>query len=256
MSSRASAARCEAQTSGSWSSPRRTDAGEQLLAQRALVAVLDQPAHDRVEHRDRLQRGGRRAIGGMLVGLRRDLDEALVIGQRGRRTCSSKVVRSAAGPSAGSPAAARSRSRRSPRPCCRRARLASASSRTTFSVRSVGTLRTPASATRSTARRSGSIRSRSAASAARGRRARSWKLTITSAVPARPRASRTPSGSSPRAPRSPSGAPSSSTRCPGLMPELAAAAACRSSRRSRQRCRRYSLAEPGPLLAALDGGDR
>ena len=40
---------------------------------RALVPPLDQLADDRVEHRDRLQRRRRRAVGGMLVGLGRDV---------------------------------------------------------------------------------------------------------------------------------------------------------------------------------------
>ena len=43
------------------------------LAQRPLVLPLDQLADDRVEHRDRLQRGRRGAVGRMLVGLRRDV---------------------------------------------------------------------------------------------------------------------------------------------------------------------------------------
>ncbi len=51
--------------------PQAHRGGEELLAQRALVAELDQLAHDDVEHRDRLQRGGRGAVGRVLVGLRR-----------------------------------------------------------------------------------------------------------------------------------------------------------------------------------------
>ena len=54
-------------------SPSRTDAGEELLAQRALVAELDQLAHDHVEHRDGLQRGGGRPVGRVLVGLRGEI---------------------------------------------------------------------------------------------------------------------------------------------------------------------------------------
>ena len=50
--------------------PQPHRGGEELLAQRALVAELDQLAHDHVEHRDRLQRGRRRAVGRVLVGLR------------------------------------------------------------------------------------------------------------------------------------------------------------------------------------------
>ena len=80
MSSRASAARCDAHTSGSWSSPSRTRARQQRLQDRAL-AELDQLAHDRVQHRDLLQRGGRGAIGGMLVRLGRDVHQALVFRQ-------------------------------------------------------------------------------------------------------------------------------------------------------------------------------
>ena len=45
---------------------------QEVLAQRPLVTPLDQLAHDRVEHRDRLQRRGGGAVGGVLVGLGRD----------------------------------------------------------------------------------------------------------------------------------------------------------------------------------------
>ena len=58
--------------------------GEELLAQRALVAELDQLAHDDVEHRDRLERRRRRTVGRVLVGLRGQVDEALVLWQGGR----------------------------------------------------------------------------------------------------------------------------------------------------------------------------
>jgi hypothetical protein len=57
-------------------------AAEEDLAQRPLVAELDQLADHLVEHRDALQRGGRGAVGGMLVGLRRDLEKALILRKR------------------------------------------------------------------------------------------------------------------------------------------------------------------------------
>jgi hypothetical protein len=55
-------------------------AREQLLEDRAL-AELDQPAHDRVHHRDLLQRCGGGSIRRMLIRLGRDVLEALVFGQ-------------------------------------------------------------------------------------------------------------------------------------------------------------------------------
>ena len=59
-------------------------AGEEDLAQRALVAELDQLLHDQVEHRDGLERGRGGAVGGMLVRLRGDVLEALILGKRVR----------------------------------------------------------------------------------------------------------------------------------------------------------------------------
>ena len=84
MSSRASAARCSCHTVGSCSSPSRTALASSSCWNAPLVAVLDQLPHDRVHHRDRLQRRGRGPVRGMLVGLRRDVDEALVVGERRR----------------------------------------------------------------------------------------------------------------------------------------------------------------------------
>ena len=64
--------------------PELDGAGKEDLAQRALVAELDQLAHDHVEHRDGLERGRGGAIGGMLVRLRRDVLQALILGKRVR----------------------------------------------------------------------------------------------------------------------------------------------------------------------------
>src|SRR5215207_2236826 len=58
--------------------------GQELLPVGALVAELDQLAHDHVEHRDRLERRRGGAVGRVLVGLRGQVDEALVLGQGGR----------------------------------------------------------------------------------------------------------------------------------------------------------------------------
>ena len=57
--------------------------GQQQLLERTLVAVLDQLPHDRVHHRDRFERRGRGAVRGVLVRLRGDVDEALVVRERG-----------------------------------------------------------------------------------------------------------------------------------------------------------------------------
>jgi hypothetical protein len=59
--------------------------GEELLAQRALVTELDQLAHHHVEHGDRLERRRGGPVGGVLVGLRGDAGEPLVLGKRGHR---------------------------------------------------------------------------------------------------------------------------------------------------------------------------
>ena len=56
---------------------------EVVLPVRALEAELDQLAHDDVEQRDLRERGGRRPVGGVLVGLGRDVGEPLVLGERG-----------------------------------------------------------------------------------------------------------------------------------------------------------------------------
>ena len=53
---------------------------EVALAQRALVAELDQLAHDRVEIGDRSERGGGRPVGGMLKGARRDPGQPVALG--------------------------------------------------------------------------------------------------------------------------------------------------------------------------------
>ena len=52
---------------------------EVALAQRALVAQLDHLAHDLVQVGDRGERGGRRAVGRMLEGARRDALEAVAL---------------------------------------------------------------------------------------------------------------------------------------------------------------------------------
>ncbi len=54
---------------------------EIALAQRALVAQLDQLADDRVEIRDRAERGGRGAVGGVLEGARGDARQAVALGR-------------------------------------------------------------------------------------------------------------------------------------------------------------------------------
>ena len=64
---------CEAQTSPSWRSETPNRVAQIELAQSPLVAVLDQPADRRVEHRDRLQRRRRGAIRRVLIRPRRDL---------------------------------------------------------------------------------------------------------------------------------------------------------------------------------------
>ena len=68
---------------------------EEELAQRALVAPLDELAHDRVEHRHRLQRGGRGPVGGVLVRLRGDVLVGLdAVGQRARPSLVPEPTRS------------------------------------------------------------------------------------------------------------------------------------------------------------------
>ena len=119
-------------------------AAEEHLAQRALVAELDQLAHHLIEHRDALQRGGRGAVGRVLVRLGGDLDEALIVG---KRVAHGAKVATLTNQRAGARSRRRITSRRPlqvssiAQTLLSTSRFASASSRTTSSVRSVGDAR-------------------------------------------------------------------------------------------------------------------